>query len=150
MARSLRAIVSAAALRTGKRYDGVRGISREFLTIARVLGRGAAEAKYSPSHTDFPQRFEQRRELWGHAANGERRQFHLEEHWFHKGGVVLKFAGIDSISGAEQLAGMEVQIPAEQRAELEEGAVYVSELTGCEVWVAADSGMRLLGRIQER
>ena len=70
----------------------------------------------------------------------------LEEHWFHKGGVVLKFAGVDSISDAEQLAGWEVQIPREQRARLEEGAAYVSELVGCEVWV---SGSELLGTVAD-
>ena len=70
----------------------------------------------------------------GLAANGSRRELQLEEHWFHKGGVVLKFAGVDSISDAERLAGMELQIPREQRAELEAGAAYVSELVGCEVW----------------
>ncbi len=57
----------------------------------------------------------------------------LEEHWFHKGHVVLKFAGVESISDAERLAGMELQIPAEQRAELEAGEAYVSDLVGCEV-----------------
>ena len=100
-------------------------------------------------HTDFPGLFEKRTELSGLAASGSRRELHLEEHWFHKGGVVLKFAGIDSISGAEQLAGMEVQIPREQRAELEEGASYVSELVGCEVWIAGESSQRLLGTVLE-
>ncbi len=96
-------------------------------------------------HTDFPERFEKRRELSGLAGNGERRELQLEEHWFHKGGVVLKFAGVDSITEAEQLAGWEVQIPREQRAELEEGAAYVSELVGCEVWVEAQPNEKLLG-----
>ena len=96
-------------------------------------------------HTDFPERFEERRELSGLAANGERRQLHLEEHWFHKGGIVLKFAGVDSISDAEALAGMEVQIPREQRTELEAGAAYVSELVGCELWVSSE----LLGTVAD-
>lgn len=100
-------------------------------------------------HTDFPERFEERRELTGLAANGTRRELQLEEHWFHKGAVVLKFAGVDSISDAEQLAGMEVQIPLEQRAELEGGATYVSELIGCEVWVDADPDEWLLGEIAD-
>ena len=43
-------------------------------------------------HTDFPERFQQRRQLSGLAANGSRRELQVEEHWFHKGGVVLKFA----------------------------------------------------------
>ena len=100
-------------------------------------------------HTDFPERFDERRELSGLAANGERHKLQLEEHWLHKGGIVLKFAGIDSISDAEQLAGWEVQIPREQRAELDEGAAYVSELVGCEVWVDAESDSKLLGTIAD-
>ncbi len=84
-------------------------------------------------HTSFPERFAERRELSGLAKDGSRRELHLEEHWFHKGHVVLKFAGVESISDAERLAGMELQIPAEQRAELEAGEAYVSDLVGCEV-----------------
>lgn len=98
-------------------------------------------------HTDFPERFEERRDLSGLAADGTRRELRLEEHWFHKGGVVLKFAGVDSISDAEVLAGMELQIPLESRAELEEGATYVSELVGCEVWLDARPDEKLLGEI---
>jgi 16S rRNA processing protein RimM len=84
-------------------------------------------------HTSFPERFAERTELSGLATDGRRRELQLEEHWFHKGYVVLKFAGVESISDAERLAGMELQIPAEQRAELKEGAAYVSDLVGCEV-----------------
>jgi 16S rRNA processing protein RimM len=100
-------------------------------------------------HTDFPQRFAQRRSLWGLAADGSRRELQLAEHWFHKGAVVLKFTGVESISDAEQLAGLELQLPREQRAELEAGATYVSELVGCEVWVNAAEGRHLLGTVAE-
>ena len=98
-------------------------------------------------HTDFPERFEQRRKLWCLAKDGSRREAELEEHWFHKGGVVLKFAGVDSISDAERLAGCEVQVPSEDRSELEAGAAYVSEIVGCEVWI--DAGQQRLGRVSE-
>ena len=84
-------------------------------------------------HTSFPERFAERRELSGLAKDGSRRELQLEEHWFHKGMVILKFAGFQSISDAERLVGMELQIPAEQRAELETGEAYVSDLVGCEV-----------------
>jgi len=86
-------------------------------------------------HTSFPERFAERKEFSGLAKDGSRRGLQLEEHWFHKGNVILKFAGIDSISDAEQLAGMELQIPAEQRAQLEVGEAYVSDLVGCSVVV---------------
>ena len=84
-------------------------------------------------HTSFPERFAERHELSGLTANGVRRELKVEEHWFHKGHIVLKFAGVDSISDAERLAGIELQIPAEERAELEAGAAYISDLVGCEV-----------------
>ena len=85
-------------------------------------------------HTSFPERFAERTSLSGLAADGRRRELQLEEHWFHKGMVILKFAGVESISDAEQLAGMELQIPADERAELPDGEAYVSDLTGCEVF----------------
>ena len=104
-----------------------------FITIARVakvqgrVGEVAAEL-----HTDFPERFEQRRILYGWTAGSDqRRELHLEEYWPHKGGMVFKFEGVDSIEEAEKLLGLEIQIPATERAELDEGAFYVSELLGC-------------------
>jgi len=115
-----------------------------------VLGpqgrRGEVLAKL---YTDFPERFEERRQLSGLATDGSRRDLHLEEHWFHKGGVVLKFAGVESISDAEQLGGWELQVPREQRAELEAGAAYVSEIVGCEVWAMNAGEQRLLGTVAE-
>lgn len=105
-----------------------------FVTIARVLGpqgrRGEVAAEL---HTSFPDLFAARTELSGLAADGSRCELQLEEHWFHKGHVILKFAGVESISDAERLSRMELQIPAEQRAELEAGAAYVSDLVGCSV-----------------
>ncbi len=98
-------------------------------------------------HTDFPERFEERRQLWGLAADGSRRELQLEEHWFHKGAVVLKLAGVDSISEAEALKGWELQVPEEQRAKLEDGATYVSDIVGSDVWI--NEGQRFLGRVSE-
>jgi len=115
-----------------------------------VLGpQGRRGEVLAELHTDFPERFAERRELSGLAADGTRRDWKLEEHWFHKGAVVLKFAGVDCISDAEALAGMEVQIPLERRADLEEGATYVNELIGCDVWVAAEPDEKLLGEIAD-
>jgi 16S rRNA processing protein RimM len=113
-----------------------------------VLGpQGRRGEVLAELHTDFPQRFEERRQLWGLAADGSRRELQLEEHWFHKGGVVLKFAGVDSISDAERLKGWEVQVPSEQRTELEAGSTYVSEIVGSDIWI--NNGQRFLGRVSE-
>jgi 16S rRNA processing protein RimM len=121
-----------------------------FITIARVAKvQGRVGEVATELHTDFPERFEQRRRLYAWSAgSNQRRELHLEEYWPHKGGMVLKFAGVDSIEEAEKLLGSEIQIPAEERAELEDGAIYVSELLGCSVIVAAEAGVeRKIGTV---
>lgn len=85
-------------------------------------------------HTDFPERFEDRARVFALANDGGRRELHVESFWPHKGQIVLKFAGVDSISDAEALIGAEVQVPANERTELEPGTAYVSDLVGCTVW----------------
>jgi len=115
-----------------------------------VLGpQGRRGEVLAELHTDFPERFAQRRKLSGLARDGSRRELQLEEHWFHKGGVVLKFTGVESISDAEQLKGLELQVPRQHRAKLELGAAYVSEIVGCEVWLAGVGEPQLLGTVGE-
>ena len=117
----------------------------DFITIARVVktqgrhGEVAAEL-----HTDFPEKFAERKRLFALDASGSRRELQLEEHWLHKSYVVLKFAGVESISEAEALVGCEIQVPREQRVELDAGA-YVSDLIGCEVF---DQG-RAIGSVKD-
>jgi 16S rRNA processing protein RimM len=61
----------------------------------------------------------------------------VENAWMHGDHLILKFKGVDTISDAEKLAGADVAIPFEQRAELAEDEVYQSDLIGCEVVDAA-------------
>ena len=63
--------------------------------------------------------------------NARRRELEVEDLWPHKGLLVLKFAGVDSISEAETLVGCELQVPRSQRSELQAGWNYVSDLVGC-------------------
>ena len=85
-------------------------------------------------HTDFPERFAQRERIYALAPDGIRREMRLENSWPHLRYFVLKFRGVDSISQAETLVGCELQVPAAERAPLEPGAAYVSDLVGCAVW----------------
>jgi 16S rRNA processing protein RimM len=95
-------------------------------------------------HSDVPDRFFQGMKLWALEEAGGRRELKIEELWPHKGHLVLKFAGVDSISDAEALAGCELQVPATERAALEPGWNYVSDLIGCVVF----AGDREVGRIE--
>src|SRR5207237_6558747 len=72
--------------------------------------------------------------LWSLAEDGSGRELEIEDLWPHKGQLILKFVGIDSISKAEELAGCELQVPGEQRAQLEPGWNYLSDLIGCTVF----------------
>jgi len=102
--------------------------------VVKTQGRHGEVA--AELHTDFPERFENRRRLFALAGDDTRRELKVESFWPHKGQVVLKFAGIDSISDAETLIGSELQVPASERVELEHGAAYVHDLVGCTVFDA--------------
>ena len=86
-------------------------------------------------HSDVPERFQQGMRLWElpKERDGPRRELKIEERWPHKGYLVLKFEGVDSISEAEALIGSELQVPARERSRLEPGWAYVSDLVGCVV-----------------
>jgi 16S rRNA processing protein RimM len=114
--------------------------------------------------TDFPEKFTERRRLWLVEGDppakkaGVRPAFpkldlpkrmELKAHWLHKGGVVLHFAGFDSISAAETLTGLAVAIPRDERAALEGGAVYISDLIGCTLFDVAGGGPEKVGEIED-
>lgn len=69
----------------------------------------------------------------------------VESVWAHDGRWVFKFRGIDSISDAEPLRGVEIRLPFEERRALEENEFYQSDLIGCEV--ADRSSGAVLGRV---
>jgi 16S rRNA processing protein RimM len=96
--------------------------------------------------SDIPERFTIGMRLMAlpRAADAGRRDLEVEELWPHKGMLVLKFAGVDSISDAELLVGCELQVPRSQRSKLDAGWNYVSDLVGCTV---LDQG-REIGRIE--
>jgi 16S rRNA processing protein RimM len=71
--------------------------------------------------------------LWALADDGSRRELELSELWPHKGLLVFKFDGVDSMSDAETLIGCELQVPTEERARLETGWTFVSDLVGCSI-----------------
>ncbi len=89
--------------------------------------------------TDFPERFSIRKRLFLLAPSAPERPVELENYWLHQGRIVFKFAGVDSMNDAEALRGLDIAIPQIERAPLEDGAVYISDLLGC-VLVDSRSG----------
>jgi 16S rRNA processing protein RimM len=106
--------------------------------------------------TDFPEKFAERKRLWllpesgspARAASAPR-EVELIAHWLHKGGIVLHFAGVDSISAAETLTGMVVTIPQAERAPLAEDEAYIGDLIGCTLVDVAPSEPKTIGQIED-
>lgn len=82
-------------------------------------------------------------------GSGAPREVELLNHWLHKGGIVLHFAGIDSITSAESLKGLTVAIPRSARAALSEDEVYIGDLIGCALIDVAPAAPLLVGEIEE-
>ena len=100
--------------------------------------------------TDFPESFATRTSVFlAHPQPGSTPQpATVERHWLHKGRLVLKFSGIDSITAAEGLRGCDVVIPRGQRVHLEDDSIYIDDLIGCAVLDAAQPGSPRLGIIR--
>ena len=121
-------------------------MSGEFITLARVRKTQGRHGEVAVElHSDVPDRFRVGLKLFALAQDDSRRELQVEELWPHKGHLVLKFAGVDSISDAEALVGCELQVPRSERAQLDPGWNYVSDLLGCVVF----DGDSEIGRIED-
>ena len=85
-------------------------------------------------HTAVPDRFTPGMQLSALTEDGTRRELEIEEFWPHKEYLVFKFSGVDSISDAEVIVGSELQVPRSERAKLDPGWNYTSDLVGCVVF----------------
>ena len=114
------------------------GMTQPWTVLARLIRtQGRRGEVLAEVLTDFPERFADRKRLFlvsSESSGGSVREVQLENHWLHKGRVVLKFAGIGSINDAEPLRGLLVAIPASERIVLADDSVYVGDLIGCEVF----------------
>ena len=107
-------------------------MSDAFVTLARVVKTQGRRGDVAVEvHSDVPDRLHAGLRVFAWTQGGRRRELQIEEAWPHKAWLVLKFAGLDSISAAESLVGSELQVPLSERAELQPGATYVSDLVGC-------------------
>jgi len=133
--------------------------SRGWVWLARVKRtQGRKGEVFAEILTDFPEKFEERRRLWllqdsdvtSKADVGSNpREMKLVHHWLHKGGIVLHFAGVDSISLAEELAGRIVAIPEEERAKLDEDEFFIGDLIGCSLVDVSGARPMIVGEIED-
>ena len=129
--------------------------SHAWVWLARIRHpQGRKGEVFADILTDFPEKFAERRRLWliaadSSAAPSAPRQVELTAHWLHKGGVVLHFAGVDSISAAETLTGLAVVLPRAERAVLGQDEAYISDLVGCTLMDVAGAEAIPVGEIED-
>jgi 16S rRNA processing protein RimM len=147
----------------------------DWVWLARIRRpQGRKGEVFAELLTDFPEKFAERRQLWllpavasaggqdlshlqtrgegagkATSAQSKPRSVQLISHWRHKGGIVLHFAGIDSISAAEALKDLIVTVPRAERTELSEDAAYISDLIGCTLSDVAGSDPMTIGTIED-
>ena len=85
-------------------------------------------------HSNVPDRLTPGMRVFALAAEGNRRELKIAEVWPHQDRLIVKFDGMNSISEAEPLVGCELQVPVSERAALEAGSIYISDLVGCTVF----------------
>ena len=113
--------------------------------IARAHSR-FGEVIVNPS-TDFPaERFAPGSVL--HVLReGREEQLTVAAMRMHQGRPLVAFAGVETMSDAEALAGAELRVPEDALTPLSEGAYYVHTLVGCEVVTAAGRRLGVVGAV---
>jgi 16S rRNA processing protein RimM len=122
-------------------------------TVARILrphGRRGEVA--SEILTDFPERLTRLKsvELWNEKTATAKRVA-IRKCWLShsRGGqAIFLFENSDSISDAEKLVGLEVQIPLAERLPLPNATYYVTDLIGCEVCEKKGTAVGLVRDVQ--
>ncbi|HEV8485690.1 MAG TPA: ribosome maturation factor RimM [Blastocatellia bacterium] len=128
---------------TGEDYNEAQ--THEDVVIARIVkARGIKGEVACDILTDFPERFQSVHPVTVSLPGGERLRLTIQNNWFHKGRVVLKFEGYDTMSAAEQLVGASVLIAESAQMALEEGEFYEHEIVGSRV---TSLGGRFVGRV---
>lgn len=111
-----------------------------WVLVARILrARGNKGEVAAEVLTDFPERLTKLPEVFLGAprSHDEPRRVELKSCWLnqnHRNQIVFHFDGVNSISEAEKLRGVEVVLPLDQRVNLPAGQYFVADLIGCNVF----------------
>jgi len=112
-------------------------LNSELVVIARITKpRGLKGEVVANLLTDFPARFEGLENVTGVLADGSRTELKIEEHWFQKDRIILKFSEHDTIESVEELRDAEICVEESEAVELEPDEYFDWQLIACEVITA--------------
>jgi 16S rRNA processing protein RimM len=117
----------------------------EDVVIARVVkARGIRGEVACVVETDFPERFLSLEQVTAWMPDDRRLKLSVENQWFHKDRVILKFEGYDTMTAAQNLAGARLVIAEADLEPLAEGQFFEHQVIGS---VAVTLDGRKLGRV---
>ncbi|MGH9820349.1 MAG: ribosome maturation factor RimM [Pyrinomonadaceae bacterium] len=117
------------------------------VAIARIVKpRGLRGEVVADILTDFPERFKGLERITALMPGGKRAELKIEEHWFQKNRVILKFENYDTVETAENLRDAEICVPESDTVDLEVDEYFDWQLIGCSV-VTIDG--QAIGKVSE-
>lgn len=118
------------------------------LTIARIIRPRGNKGEVAAEDLAGDLRcFAPGRAVGVRLPGGSEMRLEIERSWMHRGRLILKFAGVGSISAAERLRLGAILVDRESLEPLSEEEYYLDDLVGCAV-VDEESG-RSLGAVAD-
>jgi 16S rRNA processing protein RimM len=115
----------------------------KLISIGKIVGTqgNKGEVKVLPL-TDFPERFKKLEEVY----LGEKRKVQIKGVRYHKGKIILKFSGCDSLGEALQLKGEMLRLEEKDAVKLPEGFYFIHDIIGLDVFALEG---KHLGKVKE-
>lgn len=117
----------------------------EYLAVGKITNTHGVkgEVKVMPMTSDI-NRFDYLKIVWVE-KDGKLTEYFVDNVRYHKGFVLLKLHGIDSMKQAEELKNCYLKVDRKNARPLDENEFFIADLIGCEVY----EGDVLLGKITD-
>lgn len=124
--------------------------AEDWIAIARIARpQGVRGEVIADILTDFPERFADLDRITLLRDGKVFGLLNLEQYRFHKGRVLLKFAGYEDPDKAEELRGASLVIQRDDLVELEEDEYFLFDLEGCNVITIDGQALGIVTRVED-
>lgn len=132
----------------GAMPSGATGLDDWTWTIGEIVGvfgiKGDLKVRLD---TDFPERFAGLKQVCLRPPVGDPVLWDVQGTRLHKGQVLLKLRGVDSIEDAQRLRGAKVQVPRAQAVKLPENSYYATDIVGMDVVTRDGKPLGMLDKV---
>ncbi|WP_027339987.1 ribosome maturation factor RimM [Halonatronum saccharophilum] len=124
-------------------------MGEELTTIGKIIRHqgNKGEVRVAPL-TDFIERFEELDSLYL-IKNRIKKEVFVEDMWYHKDFVILKFKGFDEIGIAIEHKGFFLKVKDEDKVDLPEATYYIDDIVGIQVYTDQGEDLGILAEVLE-